>query len=100
MAALSRWKQKFCDGKHLTCDLSQAGIVAWGIGCGSEGVPGGYVNVASFTCWIKSIVERVRFKLCSGMAQYIILFQVEGKDFLPFTEECSSTLSCSEKLCS
>ena len=93
MAALSRWKQKFCEGKHLTSNMCQAGIVAWGIGCGSEGVPGGYVNVASFTCWIKSIVEKVSFMMCAaGMVQYIILFQVEGKDYLPFTEECSSSL--------
>lgn len=36
----------------------QAGIVAVGIGCGDE-VPGLYVNVASYVCWIKEIVERV-----------------------------------------
>ena len=30
----------------------QAGIVAWGVGCGEEGVPGVYVDVASTACFI------------------------------------------------
>lgn len=30
----------------------QTGIVAWGIGCGSAGVPGAYANVAKAVCWI------------------------------------------------
>lgn len=59
----------------------QAGIVAWGIGCGTNGVPGGYVNVASFTCWIKRVVENV-----------------EGKSGLPLFDECDR-LECNETMC-
>ena len=39
--------------------FTQAGIVAWGIECNLEDVPGGYVNVASYVCWIKQKVEGV-----------------------------------------
>lgn len=33
------------------------GLVAWGIGCGSSGVPGVYVNVASYISWIQTTVR-------------------------------------------
>ena len=51
--------------------LIQAGIVAWGIGCGQKDVQGGYINVASYVCWIKDIVE-----------------DVEGDDYFPSYSEC------------
>lgn len=46
-------------GSPLVCPLrqdptryAQAGIVAWGIGCGEDGTPGVYANVALFRNWI------------------------------------------------
>lgn len=33
--------------------LVQAGIIAWGIGCGEKDVPGVYVNVAKYVEWIQ-----------------------------------------------
>uniref|UniRef100_A0A1Y9H283 Phenoloxidase-activating factor 2 n=1 Tax=Anopheles dirus TaxID=7168 RepID=A0A1Y9H283_9DIPT len=46
-------------GSPLICPIPgsegyyyQAGIVAWGIGCGEGGVPGVYANVAMFRGWI------------------------------------------------
>ncbi|XP_055528973.1 phenoloxidase-activating factor 2-like [Wyeomyia smithii] len=46
-------------GSPLVCQIPgastnyyQAGIVAWGIGCGEQGIPGVYANVAMFRDWI------------------------------------------------
>lgn len=46
-------------GSPLVCQIPgepkffvQAGIVAWGIECGHEGIPGVYANVAKFREWI------------------------------------------------
>ncbi|XP_055528985.1 phenoloxidase-activating factor 2-like [Wyeomyia smithii] len=46
-------------GSSLVCPIPgvptnyyQAGIVAWGIGCGKQGIPGIYVNVSMFREWI------------------------------------------------
>ena len=54
-------------GSPLMCPMPdgqfvQAGIVSWGIDCGQNGVPGGYINLSSYVCWIKSIVEKVCFE--------------------------------------
>lgn len=41
-----------CPIKGHICRYYQAGIVAWGIGCGQQNIPGVYVNVAQFKNWI------------------------------------------------
>lgn len=55
-------------GSPLVCPIRegadeyyQAGIVAWGIGCGENNVPGVYVNVALFRNWIDNEVQRHGF---------------------------------------
>jgi len=51
-------------GSPLTCRMQgtnkwvQAGIVSWGIGCGEEGVPAVYANVAHVVCWIDYEVKK------------------------------------------
>jgi len=52
-------------GSPLTCKIHgtknswvQAGIVSWGIGCGEEGVPAVYANVAHVVCWIDNEVKK------------------------------------------
>lgn len=51
-------------GSPLVCPVNgkaghyyQAGIVAWGIGCGEHGTPGVYVNVAKFRNWIDQEIQ-------------------------------------------
>lgn len=48
-------------GAPLVCPIGngkyhQAGIVAWGIGCGAENVPGVYGYVSKFRKWIDDSV--------------------------------------------
>merc|ERR1712211_158163 len=50
-------------GSPLVCPLKydpntyvQAGIVAWGIGCGEQGTPGVYADVSTATCWIDQAI--------------------------------------------
>ena len=43
---------------YLKMLLNQAGIVSWGIGCGEEGVPAVYANVAHVVCWIDDQVDK------------------------------------------
>merc|ERR1711910_54634 len=35
----------------------QAGIVAWGVGCGEDGTPGVYADVSQASCWIDSVIS-------------------------------------------
>merc|ERR1712172_263052 len=41
-----------CPSKYDPNTYVQADIVAWGIGCGENGVPGVYADVSKATCWI------------------------------------------------
>lgn len=59
-------------GSPLVCPIKtdpnryyQAGIVAWGIGCGSHNVPGVYASVTNFREWIDSIVKSKGISLSS-----------------------------------
>ena len=51
-------------GSPLSCPIPgtvneyyQAGLVAWGIGCGQKDVPGVYGNVAMFRDWIDNVMK-------------------------------------------
>nr|AYA71582.1 prophenoloxidase activating factor [Dialeurodes citri] len=55
-------------GSPLVCPIRskpgyyfQSGIVAWGIGCGEDGTPGVYVNVAKFRRWIDNKLSQMNF---------------------------------------
>lgn len=55
-------------GSALICGIPnekdyyyQAGIVAWGIECGKEGIPGIYANVAKFREWIDEEMTGMQF---------------------------------------
>merc|ERR1711892_1629476 len=41
-----------CPSKYSPNTYVQAGIVAWGIGCGETGTPGVYAGVSKAVCWI------------------------------------------------
>lgn len=55
-------------GSPLVCPIEgqfnryyQSGIVAWGIGCGKNGSPGVYVNVAEFRNWVDLEMGRLNY---------------------------------------
>jgi len=41
-----------CPSKYDPYTYIQAGVVAWGIGCGEDNVPGVYASVAEGVCWM------------------------------------------------
>ena len=45
-----------CPRKNDPTHYEQAGIVAWGIGCGENGVPGVYADVSQAVCWIDQVM--------------------------------------------
>jgi len=46
-----------CPSKYDPDTYVQAGIVAWGIGCGETGTPGVYADVSKATCWIDQAIS-------------------------------------------
>ena len=42
-------------GESVT--LVQAGITAWGIGCGRAGIPAVYTDLASAACWLDQVTS-------------------------------------------
>ncbi|KAE8738782.1 hypothetical protein FOCC_FOCC015723 [Frankliniella occidentalis] len=59
-------------GSPLVCPMTDsadsrylfAGIVAWGVGCGQEDVPGVYADVAQFRGWIENEMASREIPLC------------------------------------
>merc|ERR1712080_561944 len=51
-----------CPSKTFPNRYVQAGIVAWGIGCGEQGIPGVYGDVAKGVCFIDHAMS------CNGVA--------------------------------
>ena len=47
-----------CPSKIEPSRYVQAGIVAWGIGCGENQTPGVYASVAKAVCWIDNVVTK------------------------------------------
>jgi len=46
-----------CPSKYDPSTYVQAGIVAWGIGCGEDGTPGVYASVSKAVCWIDYVMS-------------------------------------------
>jgi len=46
-----------CESKYSNTTYVQAGIVAWGIGCGETGTPGVYASVSQAVCWIDYVMS-------------------------------------------
>ena len=57
------WNSNLTSALLSKVNVSQRGIVSWGIGCGEEGVPAVYANVAHVVCWID---DEVGFDLISA----------------------------------
>nr|ACB41380.1 serine proteinase-like 2b [Pacifastacus leniusculus] len=62
-------------GSPLMCQVSpnkyvQAGIVAWGIGCGEGGIPGVYANVPYASKWIKDTSNSILSQLKVTVGNY------------------------------
>jgi len=46
-----------CPSKYDPNTYVQAGIVAWGVGCGEDGTPGVYASVSKAVCWIDYVMS-------------------------------------------
>merc|ERR1712038_82613 len=46
-----------CPSKFSPTSYVQAGVVAWGIGCGEDSTPGVYADVGQAVCWVDYIMS-------------------------------------------
>jgi len=46
-----------CPSRSNPYSYVQAGIVAWGIGCGENGTPGVYASISKAACWIDHVMS-------------------------------------------
>jgi len=46
-----------CPSKFSPTSYVQAGVVAWGIGCGEDSTPGVYADVSQAVCWVDYIMS-------------------------------------------
>jgi len=65
-----------CPQKDDPSHYTQVGIVAWGIGCGEEYVPGVYTDLAEQVCWI----------------DWTMACQLKDKHVLKYGQECNDWL--------
>jgi secreted trypsin-like serine protease len=59
-----------CASKHDPFSYVQAGIVAWGIGCGEDNTPGVYASVSKGVCWIDYAMTRHYGQLSGDFTSY------------------------------
>ena len=62
----------------------QAGIVAWGIGCGEDGTPGVYASVAKAACWIDQTMSCQQGAKTGNYASY---WSYDERDCLTWLNE-------------
>jgi len=56
--------------------MTKVGVVAWGIGCGEENVPGVYTDVSEQVCWI----------------DWTMACELKDKHVLKYGQECNTWL--------
>jgi hypothetical protein len=59
-----------CSSKYNPFTYVQAGIVAWGIGCGEDNTPGVYASVSKGVCWIDYAMTRHYGQLSGDFTSY------------------------------
>jgi hypothetical protein len=73
-----------CPSKADPNVYEQAGIVAWGIGCGEDGTPGVYASVAKAVCWIDQVMTCQQGAKTGNYASY---WSYDEKDCLIWLNE-------------